>query len=129
LDQAPPQLRCCYLFTIRPFMVCQVWYLHLLRPAGCVGSICCLYRNAYVIAQELGREVGPIRPGERVKLRMNLELPEYDRIAQRFEDGAAENRRQIDFAARAVAKPEPHHVAGHIARLDDVTIHFGTPPE
>src|SRR2546428_5101927 len=92
----------------------------LARRVGCIRWLC---RNAYVIAQELGREIGPIRPDERVKLRMNLKLPEDSGIAQRFEDGAAESRRQIDLATRPVAKAEPHHVAGHIARLDDMVIH------
>ena len=87
-----------------------------------VGSICWLYRNADIIAQELGGEVGPIRPDKRVKLRMNLELPEYDGIAQRFKDGPAESRRQIDPAARPVAKAQPHDVAGHVARLDNVIV-------
>jgi len=57
---------------------------------------------------------------------MNLELPEYRGIAQRFEDGAAESRRQIDLAARPVAKAEPHDVAGHIARVDNVIVHNRT---
>ena len=56
-----------------------------------------LYGNAHIIAQELGREVGPIRPDERVKLRVNPGLPEYRGVAQRFEDGATESRRQIDL--------------------------------
>jgi hypothetical protein len=54
---------------------------------------------------------------------MNLELTEYGGIAQRFKDGAAESRRQIDLAARAVAKAEPHDVAGHIACLENVIVH------
>ena len=55
---------------------------------------------------------------------MNLELPEYCRIVQRFEDGAAESRGQIDLAARPVAKAEPHDVAGHITRLYKVIVHI-----
>jgi hypothetical protein len=47
-----------------------------------------------------------------VKLGVNLELTEDGGIAQRFEDGAAESRRQIDLAARPVAKAQPHDVAG-----------------
>ena len=74
-----------------------------------------LYFNAHIIAQVLGRKVGPIRPDERVKLGMNLELNEYGGIAQRFKDGAAESPRQIDLAARSVAKAEPHDVAGDVA--------------
>jgi len=91
--------------------------------AARVGSIRWLCGNAHIIVQELGREIGPIRPGERVKLRMDLELPEYSGIAQRLEDGAAESRRQIDLATRPVAEAEPHDVAGHIARFDNVIVH------
>lgn len=50
-----------------------------------------LYGNAHLIAQELGRQVGSIRPDESVKLGMNPELPEYRGVAQRFEDRAAES--------------------------------------
>jgi len=81
-----------------------------------------LYCNAHIIAQELGREVGSIRPDERVKLRMNMELLEDRGIAQRFEDGAAESRRQIDLAAGSIPKAKPHDVTGHIARLDNVIV-------
>jgi len=52
-----------------------------------------------------------------MKLRVNLELSEYHWVAQRFEDGTAEGRCQIDLAAGAVAKAEPHNVAGDIEKL------------
>ncbi len=40
-----------------------------------------------IVVLLFGCEVGPIRPDERMKLGMNLELPELREVAQRFEDG------------------------------------------
>jgi hypothetical protein len=65
-----------------------------------VGSPRSLRGNSHRIAQELGRQVGPIRPDGRVKPRIDLKLPEYRGTARRFEDGAATPAPQPRAATR-----------------------------
>jgi hypothetical protein len=46
-------------------------------------------RDPDIVVQKLRREIGAIRPDQRVELRMNPELFEYSGIMQRFENRAA----------------------------------------
>ena len=60
-------------------------------------------RDPYVVVQELGREVGPVGPCERVKLGMNLKLAEHCRIAERLEHRAVQFWAEVDLARGAAA--------------------------
>lgn len=53
--------------------------------AGAVGSGPLLGRNPHIVMEELRRDIRAVGPYERVELRMDDELPEEIRIAQRLE--------------------------------------------
>lgn len=78
-----------------------------------------------VVVEELGCEIGPVRPHQGVELRMNGEVPEHGRILERLEDWTSESGAKVDFSARPVPETEPHDVATDVARFDDVIGHAG----
>src|SRR5271157_54755 len=63
--------------------------------------------DAYVIAQDLGRQIGAVRPHKRVKLRMNLELP--DGVKMRDPMLAVKDS---DSRYRGIGKSQALHVTG-----------------
>ena len=88
-----------------------------------------LRRDSDVVMEKLGREIGAIRPHERVELRMDRELSEHRRIVERLKHRPMQCGPEVDFTARPVTESEPHDMASDVTRLEDVVVHAVTPGE
>ena len=73
-------------------------------------TLCSSHAGRYEIAQELGCEVCPIRPGECAKLRVKAHGSKRNRIPQRSEDRSFQGAAQIGFALNTIANGEPKAV-------------------
>ena len=75
--------------------------------------------HTYTLVQKLWREIGAVRPDDRVQLRMQADALKCLDPAQRLEDRAIELFAQVHFAGKAIAETEPDHVVPNVSSLDD----------
>jgi hypothetical protein len=79
-------------------------------------------RHAYVVVKELRREVGAVRPDQRVELRMDEEILKDEGITQGLEYRTPKGWPEIDFTRRPILEPQPHDVIAHIASFQHVVV-------
>lgn len=72
--------------------------------------------------EELGGEVGSVRPRDGVELVVDPDFLECLDVAKRLEDGSPELFGEVDFPGRAVAEPKPQDVAGDVANLEHTNL-------
>lgn len=73
---------------------------------------------AEALEQELGREVGAVRPDEGVKLRVDLDLAEAFGVGEWLEHGTSELRGEVDLALGSIGEPQVERATGECANFE-----------
>jgi hypothetical protein len=77
-----------------------------------------LPRFLHPLVQELRREVGTVRPDERMQLWIGPELGEFGDILQRLERFASQLAFKVDLSRETVREPQPHPIAARMSGAD-----------